>query len=306
MNPLTTAALAAISNRLLVLVLGLLCISRAIAATGAAVDATGETVRLQQPATRIISLAPHATELLFAAGAGNRVVGTVRYSDYPQAARAIPRVGDAHNVDMERLLSLQPDLIVAWQSGNPAGQLRQLRELNLPVYLSEPRTLEDVAATIEALGTLAGTSATAAKAARDFRRQLAGLRQQYANRNTVSVFYQIWHEPLITIGAGHIINEAIQLCGGRNVFGNVGQLAPRVSVEAVLAAAPEVVIASGTDKKRPEWLDEWRQWPRLPAVKHNQLHFIPPAYLQRAGPRLLKGTDRLCEILEQARANSDR
>jgi len=242
--------------------------------------------------------------LLYAAGAGDRLVGVARHSDYPPTARALPRIGDAHQFDLERILSLEPDLVVAWKSGNPAGQIAQLRELQLPLYISEPRTLEDIPATIEDLGTLAGTATTARQAAEKFRERLAALQSIYAGRRPVRVFYQIWHEPLMTIGGGHLINEVIGLCGGRNVFHDIGQLAPQVSVESVLAAEPEVIIASGSDHGHPAWLEEWRAWPQLPAVRNNELHFIPPQLLQRHTPRILQGAERLCEILEQVRDSS--
>lgn len=290
-------------NRLLFCLAILLCVEPAAAVT--VTDDTGSQVSLAEPASRIISLAPHLTELLFAAGAGEHIVGAVRYSDYPPAASNIPRIGDAHSFDLERILALEPDLIVGWQSGNPAGQIRHLQQLQLSLYISEPRTLEDIAVTMEELGRLAGTRAVAGQAAQNFRSRVVSLRVQYANRKPVSVFYQIWHEPLITIGGDHIINEVIRLCGGRNVFSGIGQLAPQISVEAVLSAKPEVIVASGTGNSRPAWLDDWRQWPQLPAVQNEQLHFISPDYLQRHTPRLLRGAETMCRILEQARTSSE-
>lgn len=271
------------------------------AAAVSVTDDTGESVQLAQPADRIISLAPHMTELLYAAGAGDKLVGAVRYSDYPPPAREIPRVGDAHSFDVEQILALKPDLIIAWQSGNPAGQMRQLRHLDLILFVSEPRSLTDIPATIEKLGRLAGTSTTARAAATEFRQRLTRLRDGYRDRPPVDVFYQIWHQPLMTIGGEHIINDIIRLCGGRNVFADMEQLAPQISTEAVLAAAPAVIIASGTGEQRPDWLDDWHQWSQLPAVEQEQLHHIPPYLLQRHTPRILEGTARLCQILEQVR-----
>lgn len=268
-------------------------------------DDSGREIRLPRPAERIVSLAPHLTELLFAAGAGDRLIGAVRYSDYPPAAAKLPRVGDAHRFDLERILAQQPDLVVAWESGNPAAQIRQLRESGVTMYLSEPRQFEDIAATLEALGTLAGSRPQAERAAADFRRRLASLRRDYTDHANLRVFYQVWHEPLITIGAGHIINEAMALCGGQNVFAEIDQLAPRVGIESVLAAAPEVIVASGSSEQRPDWLDNWQRWSQLPAVKNGQLYFIPPALIQRHTPRILDGTQRLCEILDRAREQSE-
>jgi len=295
-----SAARAAANISRYLLCLGFLLWTGPATAT-AVTDDTGTEIRLAEPAGRIISLSPHLTELVFAAGAGDRLTGVVSYSDYPPPARDIPRVGDAHSFDIERILARKPDLVLAWQSGNPAGQVRHLQQLQLPGYISEPRTFEDIAATIEDLGTLAGTPVIAAAAAQDFRQRLAALEQEYSGREPVSVFYQIWHEPLITIGGGHIIDEVIRLCGGRNIFSDIGQLAPRISIEAVLTAAPEVIIAGGSHDERPAWLNDWRQWPQLPAVRHEQLYLIHPDLLQRHSPRLLKGAAELCRKLEQAR-----
>lgn len=285
----------------------IVCLLFAFPTLGAAItvsDDSGREIRLARPAERIVSLAPHSTELLFAAGAGRRIVGVARHSDHPSAATEIPRIGDAHHFDIERILALQPDLVVAWESGNPGPQIRRLQRLGLTVYLSEPRRLQDIAAAIEALGELAGTSVQATQAAAAFRQRLAALRTEYARRPTLKIFYQVWSDPLITVGAGHVINEVMAVCGGRNVFAGINQLAPRIDPEAVLAAAPQVIIASGADRRRPHWLDQWRRWPQLPAVRHDRLYFIPPDIVQRHGPRLLDGAQRLCEILAQARDQS--
>jgi len=168
-------------------------------------DDTGREVRLAQPAQRIVSLAPHITELLFSAGAGGRIVGVVEYSDYPPAAKKLPRVGAYNAVDMERILALRPDLVIAWASGNPPALIEQLRSLGLTVFLSEPRSLEDVASNLERFGQLAGTQTTAQAAADEFRRRLQALRVRYSDRKPVSVFYQIWHRPLMTVNGEHLI-----------------------------------------------------------------------------------------------------
>lgn len=175
--------------------------------------------------------------------------------------------------------------------------------MQLNLFISEPRTLAAIPTTIEKLGALAGTAVTATDAAWDFRRRLEDLRETYSGqRPIIDVFYQIWDRPLMTIGGGHVIDKVIRLCGGRNVFSDIDQLAPQISTEAVLSAAPAVIIASGTGDQRPDWLDDWQQWPQLPAVEHDQLHFIPPELLQRHTPRILEGTARLCEILAEARS----
>ena len=263
-------------------------------------DDIGNTVRLAQPAKRIVSLAPHMTETLFAAGAGERIVGTVDYSDYPEAAKKIQRVGGYSRLDLEAIAALKPDLIVGWQSGNAAAHLDKLKGLGYTIYVSQPNRIEDVASEIERLGTLAG-GATAAAEAKRFRERLAALRAQYSGKASVRTFYQIWKQPLMTVGKNQIISDAIRLCGGENVFGKLEQMAPTVTVEAVIAANPETIIASGMGDSRPEWLDDWKKWTGIEAVKRDNLFFVPPELIQRHTPRLLEGAEILCKHLETVR-----
>lgn len=260
-------------------------------------DDTGRSVSLPQPAMRIVSLAPHITEQLFAVGAGEKIVGAVDYSDYPDAARKIPRVGGYSRLDLERILVLRPDLIVAWKSGNDARAIERLQALGFEVYLSEPRHLADIADSMKRLGILAGVPVEGREQAKVFRQRLAALRRQYHDEGQRTVFYQIWNQPLMTVSGQHLINDVISLCGGSNIFANLDALTPAVSVEAVLAADPEVIIASGMGAERPEWLDEWKKWPQLRAVKNKQLYSIDPNLTQRATPRLLLGAEKMCRIL---------
>lgn len=266
-----------------------------------AVDDSGTTIRLAAPARRIISLAPHTTELLFAAGAGDKVVGAVSYSDYPEAAKQITRVGNYKRLDIEAILALRPDLIIAWHDGNASEDLTRLKNLGLTVYETEPRHLEDIPRHIQRLGRLAGTEQVAIEAASRLQQRLEKLQQDYADREKVTVFYQIWRKPLMTINGEHIISEVMSLCGGSNVFAQESQLAPRIGIEAVLQANPAVIIASGMGESRPEWLDEWMAWPQLQAAEAKNLYFIEPAILQRHGPRIFTGAEQLCRILDEAR-----
>lgn len=282
--------------------LWLLAALQPVWAVVAATDDTGRRVVLEQPARRIVSLAPHVTELLFAAGAGERVVAAVSYSDYPEAARALPRVGAYDRFSIEQVLAHDPDLVVGWQTGNPEGSLERLRRLGPALFVTEPRGLEDIASNLERLGRLAGTDEVAARAAARFRERLEALLARYAGRPRLEVFYEIWNDPLMTVNGEHLISAIIRGCGGRNVFADLPAIASRISVEAVLARDPEVVIASGMDAERPEWLDEWKQWPELAAVRRNQLYFIPPDTLQRHTPRVLEGMERMCRVLEDARS----
>lgn len=264
-------------------------------------DGAGRTISLAQPARRIVSLSPHTTENLFAAGAGAYIVGVVSYSDFPAAAAKIRRVGDANNLDLEAIVALRPDLIVAWDSGNSKGQIEKLQQLGLVVYASEPRRINDVPVDIEALGRLAGTEPAARQAAATFRATYAQLRKQYAERRSVSVFFEIWNRPLMTINGSHLISDVISLCGGKNVFAEVSALAAEINTEAVMVADPQVIIVSSAGERRAPWLDEWRRMSQLQAVKKGRLFAVRPDLITRPTPRILDGARMICEQLDQAR-----
>jgi iron complex transport system substrate-binding protein len=266
-------------------------------------DDAGTTIELAAPARRIVSLAPHATELLYAAGAGDRVVGVLASSDWPPEAAAKPRVGDARALDMERILTLAPDLVVTWPYAAPA-QVGALLGRGIPVFIAEPATIDGIAADLERLGALAGTLPTAAARAAELRARLARLSARHAGARRLRVFYEIWNAPLYTIGRGHLITEAIGVCGGENVFASLALPAPGVSVEAVLAARPEAIVAGADGGVRPAWLDEWKRWTTLPAVASGNLYTVDANLLHRAGPRFLDGMEQLCAALEQARART--
>ncbi len=269
-------------------------------------DDAGETLRLSQPARRIVSLAPHVTETVYAAGAGEWLVGAVQYSDYPEVAKQLPRVGGYSKLDLEAIVALKPDLAIGWVSGNAPAHIAKLRALGIPVYLTQSDRIEDVATSLEHIGELAGTTAVASVAASAFRNRLLALRAKYGERPRVRTFYQIWKQPLMTVGGGQIISDAIRLCSGDNIFSQLKPLAPTVTAEAVLAADPEAIVASGMGEARPEWLDDWRRWTTLTAVKRDNLFFIPPDLIQRHTPRLIEGAERLCAFLETARGRRSR
>lgn len=265
-------------------------------------DVSGATIKLAAPARRIVSLAPHITELLFAAGAGSHVVGNVEYGDYPPAARSLTKVGGYSRLDLEAIVALKPDLVMAWQSGNVPAAVSRLLAMGLNVHLSQSNRIEDIAGELERIGKLAGTEVTANSAATAFRERYARLAARYGQRPPVTVFYQIWKQPLMTINRDQIISDAIRLCGGRNVFAHLPILAPTVTVEAVIAANPEAIVASGMGDSRPEWLDDWRRWSTLAAVTGDNLYFIPPDLIQRHTPRILDGAEKFCTHLETVRA----
>jgi iron complex transport system substrate-binding protein len=265
-----------------------------------AVDDSGQRITLAQPAHRIVALAPHITEQLFAIGAGDRIVGTTEFADYPADARRLPRVARAHSVDLERVAALRPDLIVVWGSGFPPATIDALRRLNLPVYVSEPGSLEAIATSMERLGVLTASPA-APRAEMAFRRQVLALRQRYAGRAPVRVFYQIWAQPLMTLAGTHVINEAIALCGGRNIFGQLRQIAPQVSVESVVAADPQVIVTAEAGGKPGDGLKIWHDFPAMAAVRNGQLVTLDADRINRDGPRILEEIGVLCERIDAAR-----
>lgn len=264
-------------------------------------DALGRKVVLPQPAMRLVSLAPHLTEVVFAAGAGAQLVGAVAYSDYPEAAQQVPRVGSYDNVSVESLVALNPDLVLAWYSGNGPELIKRVQALGLTVYVFESKTMESVAESLRVVGKLTGNEDTAQVAADTFLQQLSHLRNTYSNRQEISLYYQIWDEPLMTLNGDHLISDVVKLCGGRNVFADSPVLVSRISVESVIRADPQVIIASGMGEARPEWLDDWRKWTSMTAVKNKQLYFVPPDVLQRHTPRIIEGATLMCEKLQLAR-----
>ncbi|PLZ00570.1 cobalamin-binding protein [Burkholderia sp. WAC0059] len=269
-------------------------------------DDTGAAVTLAAPAQRVVSLAPHATELLYAAGGGARLVGAVSYSDYPPQAKTVPRVGSYRALDLERIVALKPDLIVVWPHGNAQQQIDRLRALHIPLFSSEPRRLDDVATSLIRLGRLLGTENTADAAAGAYRHEIAQLRARYAGRPPVSVFYEVWDRPLMTLNDANVIGNVIALCGGRNVFGTLRESVPTVSAEAVLAANPEVIVTAAPGATAPDAplpaLDRWRAWPTLTAAARGNLFAIDGDLLDRPAPRIAQGAALLCRDLETVRA----
>lgn len=277
---------------------------KAAAAGISVVDDAGRTVTLKGPARRIVSLAPHLTELLFAAGAP--VVGTVEYSDFPEAAKRVPRIGDSAQLDLERVVALRPDLIVIWQHGNAQRQLNALLQLGIPAFYNQPNRLADIGRGIERFGRLAGTESVALPAVRAFAAREAELRARYAGRSPVSIFFQIWERPLMTVNGDHLISDVIRLCGGRNVFGDMRPLASSVSTEAVLEADPDAIGGTTGEVNTTGRIDQWNQWPRLKAVARGNLFVIPSDLISRHSPRILDGVQQMCEYLEAARARGSK
>lgn len=281
------------------------CIVGGAHAAVSVVDDAGQTVTLPQPARRVVALAPHVTELLYAAGGGDRIVGAVNYSDYPPEARQIPRVGDNKALDLERIAALKPDLIVLWRHGNAQKQTDRLRALGMPIFHSEPRRLAAIADDIDKLGVLLGTESTARVNAARLRQRLATLRATYGARPPVSVFYQVWQQPLMTLNGQHLFSDMLATCGGRNLFADETPLVPTVSVEAVVARDPEVLLTASmgaTQSDRPlADLSSWQTWRQMTAVARGNLFFIDGDLINRAGPRAIDAAEILCGQLEAAR-----
>jgi iron complex transport system substrate-binding protein len=264
-------------------------------------DDTGATVVLPRPAQRVVSLAPHVTEMLFAAGGGERIIGTVRFSDYPPAARDIPRVGDNRQVDIERLLALKPDLLVVWRHNASMRQMEQLRQLGIPLYYSEPRKLDDIPEAVSRLGRLMGTTPQAERSAADLRAQLQNLAARYRDKSPVRVFYQVWDRPLYTLNERHIVSDAIRVCGGENIFARLPLVAPSLSPEAVLQENPEVIVSGDRDDQAVSGVEMWKKYPSLLAVRRGNLFALDGDLMNRSGPRIIAGAAQLCEKLELAR-----
>ncbi|MET3132180.1 iron complex transport system substrate-binding protein [Oxalobacteraceae bacterium GrIS 1.11] len=282
-----------------------LCCGAAHAAISVRDDA-GHTVVLERPARRVVSMAPHVTELLFAAGAGAQVVGAMNFSDYPEAAKRLPLVGSDDQIDIERVLALKPDLLVVWQSGNTARQLEQLRSLGIPMFYSEPRRLDDVADSLTRFGRLLGSEPAATAAAQDFRAKIAALSAKYAGRPPVRVFYQIWDKPLFTLNGRHIVSDALRVCGGVNVFAGLTVLAPAVGLEAVLQENPEAIIGGDQRPAADAGINLWKPYRGLLAVQRGNLFSVDGALLTRPSPRMAEGAAALCEKLETARRRRPR
>jgi iron complex transport system substrate-binding protein len=262
------------------------------------IDDSGHRIVLSAPAKRIVSLAPHVTELLFAAGAGKSVIAATDQSDFPPAALQLPSIGAGTRPDLERIASLKPDLVVAWKSGINAQGIARLRAMGIPVFLSEPNDFSQIATSLERLGALAGSPQGKTEADK-FRKSLSELRSRYAGRESVTVFYQIWSRPLMTLNDTHLAGQVLQLCGAKNIFGHLPQLAPVVSIEAVLQADPAAIIL--TDNHR-EALRRWNRHTKMRAVAGNQLLTVDGTLLNRASPRILQGTAILCDSIDRLRS----
>ena len=233
---------------------------------------------------------------MFAAGAGDRLIATVEYSNYPESAISIPRVGDAFRLDSERILALQPDLVIAWDSGNPRPAIAQLRSLGLPVWSIEIRKPVEIADTIEAMGRATGHVAPANRAGGQIRRRLSRLSMEYENTDELSFFYQVGKNPLFTINGAHLISQGLAMCKGRNVFEKEPGLAFQVGYESVIVANPDALFSPFLQEDEDP-LFAWREWPAMKAVSQNALYLLPADAVSRATPRFLDALELACKLL---------
>jgi iron complex transport system substrate-binding protein len=304
MNAMSFAALFNLRQIQLALTALMLTIGtiQTAAADVSVLDDAQRTVRLDKPAKRIISLAPHVTELIFAAGAGHLLVGVSEYSNYPEEAKKIASVGNVFALDLERVLALKPDLIVIWGSGNAKQLAKKLRDNKVTVFESEPHNFEDIASSLERISTLAGTEAIGKNAAKQFRQRLQNLSDTYRlkeKEKPVNVFHQMVKSPLMTINQEHFISKMITLCGGRNVFAELKDISATITTEALLLANPDMIFSSGKDDSKLR--QDWTQFPNLRAVKKQNLYSIDGDWLHRAGPRVLDATEELCKDIRDVR-----
>jgi iron complex transport system substrate-binding protein len=261
------------------------------------IDDSGQLVTLNSLPRRIVSLAPSTTEMLFAAGLGDRVVATVDYADEPAAAKRIPRIGDVTAVDIERLVALHPDLVVAWPGGGNPAQMERIGQLGVPIYRQQVNRLGDLPASVRRLGALADDRAVAERGARNLEEELAHLARQYGGGKHPTVLLEVWNRPLYTVGGTHLMSDALALCGARNVFGDLRELGPVIDTEAVIARDPDIIVAAAPPGEAANWIAEWRRFPTLSAVRRGRLVAFEDPRLVRLGPSVILATEELCKAL---------
>jgi iron complex transport system substrate-binding protein len=279
----------------------LVCCSLSVMAEVRVVDDNGDEVRLAVPAQRIISLAPNITEVLFHIGAGDQIVGADEYSNYPEAAKQILRVNNHAAANYELILSLKPDLVIAWQSGNGDKIINPLRKLGIPVFVVETHQIERIPNLFRRFGQLSGNNDLAQQRIEEFTQRLQLLGDAQTGKSVVRTFYQIWDQPLITLNGKHMVSDVIELCGGLNIFADAVPLVPYVNIESIVAADPQVIIAGGSQEEQPGWFSSWQQWTGISAVQHKQIYLIPADLMQRHSVRILDGAQMMCDYLDSAR-----
>jgi iron complex transport system substrate-binding protein len=270
-------------------------------------DDLGRIVVVTQPPLRIVSLTPGATEMLFAAGAGAQLIATVQYSSEPPAARAVPRIGDVATIDMERLVALRPQVVIAWPAGGNPAQRAKIAALGIPLYQQQVARLTDLPGSLRRLGVLAGTEAIAGQAARALEGRLAALERTYrvpAGTQRPTVLLQVWNRPIYTVGGQHLISDALELCGARNVFADLPEPGPLVDTEAVIARNPDIILAAAPPGEGAAWVADWQRFPSLAAVRNHRVVAFENQALSRLGPSVLDATEELCRTIARVSRGS--
>ncbi len=285
-----------------VLLIFTLCLTGTYDASGISIiDDEGNEVSLKLPAERIITMSPDLTEIVFSLDAGHKIVGADEYSNYLFPAKEVPRVNNHSAVNFELIMSLEPDLIIAWGSGNGKRTVGRLRGLGLPVFVVETKKISQIPSLYLRLGALIGETSAANKMAEFFSTTIVDLNNR--DERKVTVFYEIWNDPLMTLSGQHLVGDVIKLCGGQNIFEDLKGIASIVSIESVIAANPEVIITSGHPESFRSWSSQWTRWPDLRAVRDENLFMVSPELLQRQSPRLIKGIKSVCSFLQEARTS---
>lgn len=269
--------------------------------TVAVTDFSNALVTLETPAKSIVALAPHIVENVFSAGAGDFLKGVIEYSNFPQEANDLPIIGSYERINYEEILRINPDLVIAWQSGGSHSLIQKLKELGFTVYIDQPKRLQDIAKSIRDIGILTANQTIAEPAASSFLKEIEKIAMQNKDKSQVTAFYQVWNAPLQTINGSHLISSAINICGGSNIYGDEFAVAPIVNVESVLERNPDTIIASGESDNESALLEDWLKWPSLSAVKNNHLFYINPDHLQRHSLRILIGIEGICAHFDQVR-----
>ena len=287
------------------LIISLCLLELAGASELSAIDDSGTKISLQSPATRIIAMSPDLTEVVFELGAGHRLVGAGEYSNYPPEASGITRVNSSASANFELIISLEPDLVLVWKTGNGARTISRLRDLGLPVFVVQTQRVADIPALYQRLGILLDQKAVATQLAEKFLHEIDVIRQSINSQPEITVFYEIWDDPLMTLSGQHMVSDAISICGGKNIFEDMVPIAPVVSLESVVAADPQVIITSGSIEGLQNWRSRWARWGGMTAVENQHLFMVAPDLLLRQTGRLIEGIRSLCQKMLEARSDRD-
>lgn len=250
---------------------------------------------------RIVALAPHIVEMLFDIGAGDEIVGTVDFADFPKAALKIPRIGGYHGIQIEKILALKPDLVIVWKSGNKISDIEQMEKMGLNIIYSQPHKIEDVAQELRKLGKITNHEIQAEAVANRYAHKLKTLRQQYDNIAPMKVFYQLWPEPMRTVNKETLINQLIEVCQGENVFASNPTPYPQIGIENVIVAQPEIIILPDEKSNQEQPIIDWHKWPEIPAAKHNRFIRVNADLMHRFSTRMLEGIEDMCEKIDAYR-----